>query len=501
MEPIDPKRPILPHTNLDFGAWLASRRWRKILPAAPAVVVALSITGTCLWTYSRPADLQPRYLQALTGAVDQDETESAQRYANKLVSLGAGERPEVQWIGTLIDIRQGRLQQAQTSLEQLAPSQSTGYPYAHLYVAKRLAAGSDIDNETAELLKHHLHAASTIPAEQPWIANLLSQIYLAQDDFNSATQQLKQIVSRQPATWMVIAKIKQQQGETDAAKKAFASAAEHFAENVSNDPSDDSSRIMLAQATLQTEGFRAAETILLTGLRRNPEAETMRAALASLYLHQADTLRQSETNNGSTTAAALQLIERALKLAPNHPVAMQRLLGFLDDSGFAKEQADQILGELLASGNATATAHLLLATRAMLTGDDDTARLHMELGYKKDPNLPVLLNNLAWLVARQEQPDLEEALGYAEKAIMLIGTDTAGVERIRDTRGHILIKMQRWQAAIDDLESALPVLNDRAKLATHQALATAYRALGQAEIAAAHDKQVAALELTLPTVN
>ncbi|WP_145091497.1 tetratricopeptide repeat protein [Rosistilla carotiformis] len=495
-----PRRPRKQRKDFNPGAWLASRRWSQLLPAAPALLTATAITATCVWIQSKSESLQPRYLSALSQAVESDETEVAERYANKLAVLGASERPEVQWIRTVIDLRQGRLQAAQAMLEILAPSDTIGYPQAHLFVAQQLAQRGNIDPEGAERLKHHLLAASSLPRQRQWTAMTLSKIYLAQNDPKAATRVLEKIVDIQPEKWLLIAKLKKQQGDTAGEEHALASAVTSISKRVANAPNDVTSRLALAKATFPSEGFRATETILLEGLRRNPEEPKLRSAMASLYVRHSDDVRAVKTAQNSEIVGALQLIERALQLAPNHPLAIQRLMSLLDEHGVAEERANQVLSDLLASGEATATVHLLVATRAMLAGDDATAKRHMDLGYEKNPDLPVLLNNLAWLVARQTDPNLEEALGYSQRAISLVGRNAPGLARLRDTRGHILVKMERWHEAIDDLEAALPQLSDRAKSETHLALAKAYRSLKQPAVAASHEKQAAAIGLeTLPT--
>ncbi|QDV54969.1 hypothetical protein Mal33_09370 [Rosistilla oblonga] len=501
MEPVRKNRQQKRRNAFNFGAWIASRQWSKLLPAAPAVITALAIGGACVWTRSRSQALQPRYLKALSTAVESDQTEVAERYASKLVALGAENRPEVQWIQTVIDLRVGRLQNAQEKLIKLAPADTIGYPYAHLFVAKQIVQRNNIDPQTAAKLKHHLIAASSISVERQWTASTLSKIYVAENDLKSATRELEKVVQSKPEVWLLIANLKKQQGDEKGEQQAFAAAADHFSEQLKNDPNDNKNRLALAQATFQTEGFRATETILLEGLKRSPDAAEFRSALASLYVQHADDLRAKSSLQKLELSGVLELIERAIQLVPNHPIALQRLMLFLDESGIAEDKASQVLGDLLASGQANASVHLLVATRAMLTGDDATAKVHMDLGYQKNPNLPVLLNNMAWLVARQDPPQLDAAKSYADRALNLVGNKGEIANRFRDTRGHILVKMERWEEAIADLETAVPQLNDRAKAITLRALAKAYRALDQNEIAAAYEKQASTIGLDSPAID
>ena len=83
--------------------------------------------------------------------------------------------------------------------------------------------------------------------------------------------------------------------------------------------------------------------------------------------------------------------------------------------------------------------------------------------------------------------------GWVERGLELLDKNAAIYFQLIDTRGHILFKMKRWDAAIDDLELALPRLNKSSKRTTHGTLAKAYRELGEPGIAEAHERQLQAL--------
>ena len=63
---------------------------------------------------------------------------------------------------------------------------------------------------------------------------------------------------------------------------------------------------------------------------------------------------------------------------------------------------------------------------------------------------------------------------------------------MRDTRGHILILLKRYEEGITELEYALKFKKDNVQL--HGALALAYKESGQPEIAKLHTEKVAKLE-------
>ena len=103
---------------------------------------------------------------------------------------------------------------------------------------------------------------------------------------------------------------------------------------------------------------------------------------------------------------------------------------------------------------------------------------------ERAPDDAAAWNNFAWVLGRGDAARLEEALAAVNKAIELEPDDY----RFRETRGQILVKLRRWQSAIEDLEFAINGMPESADI--HASLATAYDAVGEARLAAMHRRQV-----------
>jgi Flp pilus assembly protein TadD len=116
----------------------------------------------------------------------------------------------------------------------------------------------------------------------------------------------------------------------------------------------------------------------------------------------------------------------------------------------------------------------------VLEDDFPEALVHLERAHALQPNDPDTLNNLAWALAYQEEPDLERALTLCDQALKLRPRD----HRIRETRGQILAKLGRHEDAIVDLESALGRRERDREI--HETLAKLYDALGDSELAETH---------------
>jgi uncharacterized protein HemY len=89
------------------------------------------------------------------------------------------------------------------------------------------------------------------------------------------------------------------------------------------------------------------------------------------------------------------------------------------------------------------------------------------------------------MLAMSNPPELERALTAVNGALERMPNRP----EFRDTRGMILVKMERWQEAIADLEMALGSghYSDLANI--HTALADAYEKLGNPELEKLHRKK------------
>lgn len=481
--------------SMQVMGWLATRNYRKALWGLPAIIVIVAVAGTAIVSYKRPMQRRERYLSALQTALSEKHDALAQRYASKLKQLGMGDQPHVRLLGAINDYQNGRAQRAKQILDELAPSDGTGLASAHLLVAKDLSQRKDIDQDTAKTLLHHLRIAASIPGERQWANSLMSQIYLAQGDLKNAVSKLRTLVADKPQIWFLIADAEQKLGNKDARSQAIESAYKAFSEKVQEDPSNITNRIFLARAANDAQGFQAAESILMAGLQTSPDALALRTTLAALYVQQAKTVPIKDDHDIKGIGAQIALLQRALTLVPNHPQALQALMEYVNAPGMKRKQANKVLDEILASGQANAMVHFLLATQALVAGENETAQLHFELGYKKNPNLPYLLNNLAWLLANQDKPDTKRAMELIDKAISMVDSDSSVMPTLVDTRGHVLIKRKQWKDAIIDLESSAKFLRKPSQAASYRAIAEAYEALGQKELAETYQTRADGIEL------
>src|SRR5438445_652901 len=78
------------------------------------------------------------------------------------------------------------------------------------------------------------------------------------------------------------------------------------------------------------------------------------------------------------------------------------------------------------------------------------ARTHLEQAFRLAPQEGLVANNLAWLLAQPPSPDLPRALALIDSVLARWPDQPNYLE----TRGQILVKLQRWNEALADLEMA-----------------------------------------------
>jgi len=187
-----------------------------------------------------------------------------------------------------------------------------------------------------------------------------------------------------------------------------------------------------------------------------------------------------EKDPKTALANRLILVEKGLAHDRENAALLAKLLAVSKLSDAEGDKARVAFQALLAEGKSPAVLHLIMGVDAWQRGKPDEGKQHLEQAYRHFPQSPVVVNNLGWLLAREQPADLPRALALINSVL----EHSPGQLRFRDTRGHILAKMGRWQEAVTDLEAALQALPDKRK--SHQALAEAYGHLGVPALAAEH---------------
>lgn len=467
-----------------FLGWFYSRRLQPFFLGLPALALALAVVSTVAFQWKAPKDkLVDRYQRSVKTALQDQDFPTAEICLRKLKRLAPKDDRTVYGLAKIAQ-HKGDLSGASRLMERIAPIDRIGYGPAHFWTAQRISQRHEgLTNEQIRSLVHHLESTLASEPDHTDARIMLARVELARRNFERALGHLVAIVDARPAVRLTIAKIHLHQGATSRGQAEAERAAKYFREQVEQDKNNIAARLSWAESVWLQGEFSVAVSILRAGLV-NSDDRRLKMAMADLYVNQCGRVWDwPQTDLG----ARLELLQRALYYRPNHPQALNRLATFVDQSGEVAEEARQMLKDVLAEGKATSTVHLILGTNRAAADDLDQAMVHLEQAYRLNPQMPVVLNNLAWVLANSAEPQLDRALELTNSALRLAPAQP----EIRETRGQILVRMQRWQEALVDLELALRGFPKRSQL--HATLALVYKKLGDTELAEKHKQRAANL--------
>lgn len=190
---------------------------------------------------------------------------------------------------------------------------------------------------------------------------------------------------------------------------------------------------------------------------------------------------------------AMKILTEALTTETNGAFVVDRLAAQIVGDGRFASIADEFINRLLANGVANAQIYNMLGLKALQLENHARARVLLDRSLSLDRSNPVVLNNLALAIVRDEpvsRDDAERALRLANEVLAMV----PGNKDALSTRGEVLIALERWEEARADLESSISKTKDNP--VTRGLLVRVFTELGEPGIAKQHqlilDKLLAA---------
>jgi tetratricopeptide (TPR) repeat protein len=462
-----------------FVAWAATRPFKKLLWGIPVLVLVLPILVATAWgAYWGKEAIAGRYRLALTQSLEGKDYPRAQLLERKLSAIGINttlsEFKTAQALG-----HDGKLDEAYERMQRLAPVESPGYPLGHIWIIQHLLSRklNVPADEASRLVGIHFKHLSVLGIKGPEI-DMMKAAWLIQDKkLEEAAALLKPLVHTIPSAAIErfninLALKHQEQARQDA----------HDVSNYLQQQSHDGNSLSTheyaswAAAEQLLGNYAASRKVLREWLKHFPKDDNARQNVAALSLQEFDEILSAPTPNPEELARRLRLAFTLADITDN----MKQRVTLLFQQQDAHPELLQLFDLLAQSKDLPASLAETLGTAAAVTGKWDKAQFFLNQSVSKDPKNAVAWNNLACALLQQEKGPLDKALAASNKAVELKPDDF----RFRETRGEILLKLSRWQEAVDDLEYALNGLPDA--IVIHQSLGKAYDAIGNKELAAVH---------------
>ena len=459
-------------------------RLTRIISYSPSIIV-LVVIAILVWRgISGQRDIAERYRAAARQAVAEDDLERAKFYYLRLVGAGdrGSQQDQLNWASILS--ASGDMQGALDQLDQLAPDDAIGYAPAHLEKAKSLAVGQrrarQADAEKLTLMAWHLkHGAreSTVENDLLW-----GDYYIAMNQIDNAILRYSSAASRNPELWFRIAALYKRVGRKDSFERALARAETFSIQKLSENPLDVGQRLQLADIFAESSRFDDLKRLLGEGLRLTPQDAAMKRAASTYALLES---KRVEPKGKDSEKRRASLLAQAGRLDPSNPRLYKELTELFSQAKTAEERASyrRQLESWIAEGESVAYAHFALGNLVWMEGvDPDKAIFHFQTALEIDEGLLPVANNLAWVLAHTEDPDLERA----EELARLAYDANPDIASYNDTLAVVLFKQKRYRECLPLYEKVLGASSPTKKLELHERLAKIYEELGQDDIAQIH---------------
>ena len=458
-----------------FRMSVASRQ--DLLWGLPALAMILAVIGMTAAAVASSRSISNRYRSKMFDAIEAKDYPKAKLLCSRLMS-GVTE-PDSETLLTFADLlgKTNETQRAEAIITKLAPDDAVGNQKAHRMRAVEIAGKTTnvSDPEILKKLRWHLQNSGSATPE---INQIWSMYYLTVGQEELAIRHMELAAKANPQMLLTAADLNKHLGNVAGSNRALREAEAIFTKAIQLDPLNTQARVLLASALIRQEKFEAGEKVLLAGRSIQPDVLISRA-IAECYLLQHD---RAVTGNASI-GEQLEQLQKALEADVNYLPIYERLIRqYRRQDDKTSKEIRTLLSGAIAGGESSPLAHFALSNVYMIDGQKDEADWHLQQAYRQDSKFAVIGNNLAWILAHRDPPELDQAFEII-KSVMV---EAPGDARFRDTYATILMKQGKDDQAIIEFERALPGMTDRSTI--HQSLAILYRKIGRASIADEHER-------------
>lgn len=457
---------------------VSDERRRYLLGGIPAVVFILVTAGVIAAGATDGDSIYRKYRTKMEAAMVEGDFVLASVLGSRIMEDADQNNPDIKFAFARALVGTKDLARANLVLSELAPDDTAGYSPAHALRALTLAntLQGDADANIFSRLKWHLDNSRGERNEE--LYRLRFTYYQKVGQAQLAIEQLELANNLNPRNAIPLSDLYQQQGATESRKRVLQESVVRIGRILNEQPFDKELRTTLALVYVRMKDFGKAEQVLMKGLELMPSPEMVRI-VADFYVMRHDEV-YADSRNDMTTR--LGFLEKAIQVDRNHEGIYLRLSQLYTDSLKEAESSKvrALLESMIADGKSPSLAHFALGTVAIMDDNQEKAVWHLNQAYKLDEKIPMVCNNLAWMIAHMENPDLERALELSKIAV----DSTPGEPEFKDTLGTILAKLGRLPDAVVVYEKLLSEMPDKKRV--HAKLAEIYKELGQTSLFQLH---------------
>jgi tetratricopeptide (TPR) repeat protein len=378
-------------------------------------------------------------------------------------------------LGMIYNIN-GKAEEGFSKLKELAKGTFGDCPQANAWMVKELlrqkVAGADISNQ--ELLSN-LEKLSKSRDVDFRLVSFYARVLEESGETLKAIAVSKQAASVRPELNLELARLYSRVGYQNEMRSAASVVEDFFIKKLNSPLEKETDRLAVAEARKMTNRLDQAAQILTEGLLNKSTGPAIRRELSEvlrlIYLNSI-----FKTEAGPFQADITQL-EKAGEVDPLNPNISSEIAKLLPLKIKPSKKLMEILKQQIEAGITSVSAHVLLAEGYFAVGNMKEAMKNWELALAKDPNNIGAMNNLALVLARTSDANVDRSLSLLNKALSL----SPGNAEILDSLGDVLMIANRPRDAINKYE--LSIRNDATRNETRKKLLGAYERNGMEDMA------------------
>jgi len=457
------------------------RSMRDLALGLPAVLIFLAFAAATAMGHLQQNGNGQVYWNRGEQALRAGDAKTAQIFLQKAMLSDRVSRRDVVFTLARSYEQTNDLERADALMSSLASIGIVGYPAAHRYLAIRTADNVAKTRRVDDLSGWHWHLTHADQSRSAPLQKAWGTYYLIGGDLENSAKHFRTAAEEEPAMWLQVAELEARMNDMEAVRRTLATARQRLEQQFIRDPGNAQNRLLYATSLFYMGELPQAETLLKQGLSEGDNA-SFRQLLAAVFVRMFDVEAASTEGMGN----AFGFLTTALEYEPSYQPALSRLVTFARASEGKLDESRNLMRKLISDGRSSAMAHFTLGTLEWIAGNTELAQLNMKQAVAMDKKLPVIANNLAFLLAQSEEPDLDSALRLVDQAVE---SDPKNAD-FRDTRGMVLDRMGRTADAAIDYQAGLETAPDPRPFQLK--LAELYERLGDPQLAARYRSAAAA---------
>ncbi len=412
--------------------------------------------------------------------------QAEQLYLEKLISLNPDE-PDYKYRLALVLLQQGNQNQTTAQLARgmalmntIAPNEKPGYAKAHLFMAQyllRQTANSAANrNELERAALSHVESCLVRQKDNTAAKVMKAQLLGNNQDWKQALPIYEELFETEARFYGQLIEIHRMLGSEQSKTDVILSTAKsRFLDQVKQIQSGNNQKWSeswnnLVQCMTIKKEFAEIEALL-----NDEEAKQTKISIAEpsfevsarladlrqmLAITYANWAEEVDDRSDAALRRQLDLLKKSLSYSKTNELALRLISRISTGSSELAAEAKAIY-DPEAAEDAPAAVYNDLGSRALVAEQYEKAVYYFDLAYRKAPNNPYIMNNLAFTYLVCENKDADLALLLVNNAIRKLNTVRDLKQRQNlgshffDTRGRALMQMGRMDEAAAAFEQAM----------------------------------------------